>query len=117
MTTQCNPSRSNDWPLAQLNLWQAPLASTLLERQRRLTWFALLMLLGAIAAMAVAMFDDRLIRGANLWFKPIKFMLSTALFAWTTAWLMGLLQPAQRQTVGMEAMVWVLMVTALFEVV
>jgi hypothetical protein len=47
-------------------------------------------------AVVMAVLDDRLIRGANLWLKPIKFMLSTAVFALTTAWLMGLLAPAQR---------------------
>jgi hypothetical protein len=94
------------------SLWEA-----LLERQKLLTWFALVMLVCAIVASVIAIFDERLIRGANLWFKPIKFMISTLAFALTTAWFMGLLEPAQRQTPVMQSMVWVLIITASFEVV
>ncbi len=103
------------WPLPDLSLRHATPWSTLLARQRLLTWFALVMLGCAAVAVVMAVLDDRLIRGANLWLKPIKFMLSTAVFALTTAWLMGLLAPAQRQK--MRGMVWVLIVTALFEVI
>jgi hypothetical protein len=117
MSQKTDVPTATDWPLAELNLWQATLWPALLERQRLLTWFALLMLVGAVITVVIAIFDDRLIRSANLWLKPIKFMLSTAVFALTTAWLMGLLQPAQRQTIWMQGMVWVLMVTAMFEVV
>jgi hypothetical protein len=106
-----------EWPLPELSLWHDSLWQTLLNRQKALAWFALLMLICAISAMAISMFDDRLIRGANLWLKPIKFMLSTTAFALTTAWLMGVLEPAQRQTLLMQSMVWLLIVTALFEVV
>lgn len=114
-----NPSlvATAHWPLAELNLFSAPVWSSLLERQKVLTWFALIMLICAILASLIALFDERLVRGANLWFKPIKFMISTVAFALTTAWFMGLLEPAQRGTPSMHAMVWVLVITASFEVI
>jgi hypothetical protein len=105
------------WPISELSLVNASLWQSLLERQKVLTWFAITMLVCAGAATLVALWDDRLIRGANLWLKPIKFMLSTAAFSLTTAWFMGLLEPHQRQTALMHSMVWVLVITALFEVV
>jgi hypothetical protein len=117
MFQRTETSTLSQWPLTELNLLHAPLWQTMLDRQRTLVWFALSMLACAIVAMLIATFDDRQIRGANLWIKPIKFMLSTAAFALTTVWLMGLLPPSQRQTLGMNGMVWVLIVTALFEVV
>jgi hypothetical protein len=117
LTLHSDKAASTHWPLPELNFFHTPPGPALIERQRALTWFALLMLLCALAAVVIAMFDDRVIRGANLWLKPIKFMLSTAVFALTTAWLMGLLAPVQRQTMWMKIMVWVLISTALFEVV
>jgi hypothetical protein len=81
-----------------------------------LAWFGLLMLCCALLTATVAAIDERVVRGANLWFKPIKFMVATALFALTTAWLMGLIDRTKRQSPVMVAMAWTLIITALFEV-
>ncbi|TAG80584.1 MAG: hypothetical protein EAZ21_07975 [Betaproteobacteria bacterium] len=117
MTTKPSTVSLANWPLTELNLFHSSPWEALLERQKLLTWFALVMLVCAIVASVIAIFDERLIRGANLWFKPIKFMISTAAFALTTAWFMGMLEPAQRQTAIMQGLVWVLILTALFEVI
>jgi hypothetical protein len=117
VTTKHSVAGLSNWPLPELNMFQGSIWATLLERQKLLTWFALIMLVCAIVALVVAVFDDRLVRGANLWFKPIKFMVSTAAFALTTAWLMGLLEPVQRHSTLMQGMAWVLIITAAFEVI
>lgn len=104
------------WPLAELTAPWHMIWQNLIERQKLLAYFALLMLVCAPLTVAVGVFDERTVRGANLWHKPIKFMLSTAAFAATTAWLMGLLEPVHRQTPFATTMAWVLIVTALFEV-
>jgi hypothetical protein len=117
MNTKPNDMLTANWPLAQLNLVNDNLWQSLLERQKVLAWFAVVMLACAAAAAVVAVVDERLIRGANLWLKPIKFMLSTVLFALTTAWLMGLLTSSQRHTALMQGIAWMLVITATFEVV
>jgi hypothetical protein len=117
VTTKPSTASLTNWPLSELNFFHSSLWEALLERQKMLTWFAFAMLVCAIVASVIAIFDERLVRGANLWFKPIKFMISTLAFALTTAWFMGLLEPVQRQTSVMQSMVWVLIITASFEVV
>jgi hypothetical protein len=107
---------SLNWPLGVLNPNQPSFLTGLLHRSKPLVYLGLLMLVCAAVTALAALFDERMIRGMGIWVKPIKFMLSTAAFALTTAWLMGLLQPAQRQTRLIKSMVWVLVVTAVFEV-
>ncbi|QPF71597.1 hypothetical protein G8A07_00760 [Roseateles sp. DAIF2] len=87
----------------------------LLRRERRLTLFALL-LLALVLPMALGWtFDERLLRGANIWIKPIKFALSIALLALTTAWFIGHLPAAQRDGRALRRIVWLLIATGGFE--
>jgi hypothetical protein len=89
-------------------LWQA---------EPRLMAFALLMLAAAVpAAMALGL-DDRLFRGVNVWVKPIKFMLASALLAVTTAWFATHLQVVAQRGRALRALSWTLIVSAGFEVV
>lgn len=92
------------------------LLAELHSRQRTLTWFALAMLALAVAASLGWAIDDRTLRGANVWVKPLKFMLSTALLALTTAWFIGYLPPAERISRSVRAIVTLLVATATFEV-
>ncbi|MEN9775238.1 MAG: hypothetical protein RL322_2308 [Pseudomonadota bacterium] len=88
----------------------------LLSRQSLLTHFALLMLALALPTTLLLALDDRIWREVAIWAKPLKFMLSTAAFAVTTAWFIGLLPEAQRTSTHVRRLVWVLIITASFEV-
>lgn len=87
----------------------------LLARERRLTLFALV-LLAAMPPAALALgLDDRLLRGVNVWVKPLKFMASIALFSASTAWFAGLLPQAVREGRVMRGLVWTLIGAGGFE--
>lgn len=57
--------------------------------RRPLLRFAAAMLALAGASAALMLGDPRVLDGAPLWLKPLKFALSNALFAVTIAWLLG----------------------------
>jgi hypothetical protein len=71
-------------------------------RLRPPAWHRPLLVLAAasttIAAVAVVgmLVDPRQITGLSVWSKPLKFALSTAIYAGTLAWLIGLLPRFQR---------------------
>lgn len=91
------------------------LFAELLARERRLALFGLA-LLSLLVPMAIAAgLDDRVLRGANLWLKPMKFALSLGVFALTTAWFVGHLLPAARRRRAIDVIVWVLIGSASFE--
>jgi hypothetical protein len=87
----------------------------LLRRERRLALFGFA-LLALLLPLALAWgIDERTLRGANVWLKPMKFALSLGLFALTTAWFVGHLLPAARRLRALDAIVWVLIGSASFE--
>ncbi|GAA4011224.1 hypothetical protein GCM10022408_24500 [Hymenobacter fastidiosus] len=50
-------------------------------------------------ALLLLPFDDRVVTGLNVWFKPLKFALSTLIYVWTLGWLLAdLPAAAQRAT-------------------
>jgi hypothetical protein len=59
--------------------------------------------------------DDRSLRGANIWLKPIKFALSLGLYSLYTAWFIGLLQPDRRQSKAVQYVVWGIIGAGTFE--
>ncbi|MBX3638538.1 MAG: hypothetical protein KF683_24475 [Rubrivivax sp.] len=83
---------------------------------RRLVAFALLMLAALLPAALGLAFDDRELRGVNVWVKPMKFMLSVALLALTTAWFARHLPAAVRRGRVFAALVWTLIASGGFEV-
>ena len=92
------------------------LARELLDRERRLALYGALMF-ALLLPMALAWgLDDRALRGANVWIKPMKFALSTAVLAWTTAWFIGHLQAAHARSRAVDRIVWLLIGSASFEV-
>jgi hypothetical protein len=91
-------------------------ADELLARQRALTLFAAVLLLSMIPAAILLGLDDRVLRGANVWIKPIKFMLSIAVLALTTAWFVGHLPAAQRGSRAVQAIVAMVIGAGGFEV-
>jgi hypothetical protein len=96
----------------------APLAwlwDRLQQREHRLAWYGALLLV-CIVPMALAWgLDERTLRGANVWIKPIKFALSIALLAWTTAWFVGHLPAARRASPAVTRIVWLLIASGSFE--
>jgi hypothetical protein len=93
----------------------AAIVGELLRRERRLAIFGFT-LLALLVPLALAWgVDERTLRGANVWVKPMKFALSLGLFALTTAWFVGHLLPAARRLRAVDAIVWVLIGSASFE--
>lgn len=87
-----------------------------LRRQRTLTLFAGALLVAfALASLGLA-FDDRVLRGMNVWVKPMKFMLSVAVFALTTAWFIGYLPAARRAGRAVKTVVAMVVLAGGFEV-
>jgi hypothetical protein len=111
LTTQPGPHAPRPGRLAAVhNLWDE-----LRHREPRLALFAAV-LLALLVPMALAYgLDERTLRGVNVWVKPMKFALSIAVLAATTAWFVGHLQPAQRQGRAVSRITWLLIGTGSFE--
>lgn len=96
----------------------APLGRLTIElraRERRLTRYGgLLMALLLPMALAWAV-DDRVLRDANVWIKPMKFSFSIAVLAWTTAWFVGHLPVEHRDSRAVDRIVWLLIGAGSFE--
>lgn len=79
--------------------------------------YGLIMLISLILAYAWSFHDARSIREVGVWVKPMKFMAATALFAWTTVWVLDV---ANSQVGHTQTFVWItalIVITSLFEVV
>ncbi|SMB97963.1 conserved hypothetical protein [Hymenobacter roseosalivarius DSM 11622] len=62
-----------------------------------LSWAGWLSVGLAVTALALAPFDECLVTGLNVWFKPLKFSVSIVIYLWTLGWLLAdLPAPAQR---------------------
>lgn len=89
---------------------------TLWQREPRLAAFGLLMLALMVPALIGLALDDRTLRDVNVWVKPLKFMASVGLLAFTTAWFIGHLPDTRRTSRAVSAIVWTLIATGGFEV-
>ena len=110
MTVPAYPPHSGTrravWPL-----WQA-----LRQREPTLAAFVALMLALAVPTVLALLVDTRQVHGVNVWAKPLKFMLSLALFAATTGWFFDLLPAARRQARPARLIVWTIVVAGMGEV-
>lgn len=88
----------------------------LLQRERTLVFFALLMALSTLPTLVAMGLDDRLLRGVSIWAKPLKFMVSLSVFALTTAWFIGLLPVQRRHTRAVRLVVWTIVIAGVGEV-
>ena len=63
---------------------------------RPLLWLAAAMGVLAVVATIGAIVDPREVLGTNLWFKPLKFAISIAIYSVSLSWLLSLLQRRKR---------------------
>lgn len=63
---------------------------------RPLLWLAAVMVALAVFALVARFVDGREVLGANLWDKPLKFAVSTVIYAVTWSWLIGQLDRSRR---------------------
>jgi len=101
--------------LQQTGSWLAGLINESLRREAYLTIFAALLWLAMIPTLIAWGLDERMFRDVNVWVKPLKFMASLGLFAWTSAWFIGLLPENQRRAWPVHAAAWLIIVPALLE--
>lgn len=113
MTTLSLNSVAATRPCSDVALRRWPVE--LLRRERRLAVFGFL-LLALLLPMAVAWgLDERMLRGTNVWLKPMKFALSIGVLALTTAWFAGHLAAERRASRAMDWIVWLLIGAGSFE--
>lgn len=95
--------------------WPRRVARELLDRQRSLAIYGATLLLLLLPGALAWAFDDRTLRGANVWIKPMKFALSIAVLALTTAWFIGHLPRERRSATGVRAVVAIILGAGSFE--
>jgi hypothetical protein len=89
---------------------------TLLADARRghagLYWLAAGMAVLALVTAGLAVVDQRTLVGAPLWFKPMKFSISIALYSLALAWMLGQLRERTMRRTG-----WVIVAGLVLEMV
>jgi hypothetical protein len=88
----------------------------LARREPTLARFGFL-LWAAMVPVAIALaIDERTLRDANVWWKPLKFLLSVGAFSLTTAWFVGLLPEARRRARPVRLVVATVVAAGGFEI-
>ena len=106
-----------------MNHWY-PIQNGIALEWQSLSWaskflvsYGLIMLLALVFCYVWSLSDHRLIGEVGVWVKPMKFMLSTALFALTTVWVLKVAHSDLDQMPVYPWIVALLVLTSLFEVV
>lgn len=89
--------------LAALNPWAALRRAW--DTNKPLTAYGVVMLITLAATVAGLLLDPRVISGQPAWLKPAKFALSSAMYTFTLAWLLGFVR-GYRRLVGLVS--WVI---------
>lgn len=92
------------------------LLAELRQRQPQLTGFGLLLLALAVPTAVAGLIDSRTLEGVDVWLKPLKFMLSVALFSLTMAWFFGYLPEERRHARPARLIVWTILIAGTFEI-
>jgi hypothetical protein len=79
--------------------------------------YGALMWLALVICFYFSISDVRTIREVGVWIKPMKFMVATALFAWTTVWLAELAKASITHTAAYNWICALIVLTSMFEVV
>ena len=88
----------------------------LLRRQRTLCLYGFGMLALAMPLLALDRLDPRLLHGVGVWDKPIRFCVSTGVFALTACWFFGYVRPERRRGRRLRWMARLLVLSSGFEV-
>lgn len=91
------------------------LFTELRNRQKTLAIYGMILLVLAVPALIGQWLDPRTVAGENVWIKPTKFLVSIAVFAITSGWFFGYVQPARRNSKLMLGTVAVVIVAGSFE--
>ncbi|HEY2677648.1 MAG TPA: hypothetical protein VGI65_11825 [Steroidobacteraceae bacterium] len=87
------------------------------HRQRVLTAYGLLLLALTPLLLGLQRFDLRTLDDVDVWAKPAKFVFSVAVFALTTAWFFGYVQPARRSSLSLRSIVAIIILAGSFEII
>jgi hypothetical protein len=89
---------------------------TVKQASPALAWVGLALLGLSVISLVAAVFDPRLLQGVSVWHKPWKFQVSSALYLFTLALFLSYLPHFDKASVARRYIVWVTLVTAVFEV-
>jgi hypothetical protein len=105
--------------MTAISLLRSPkgILSELLHRQRVLAAYGLLLIALTPVMLAMQAIDLRTFDGIDVWAKPTKFVFSVAVFALTTAWYFGYVQPDRRNTWRLRGIVAVILAAGSFEII
>jgi|GEM_PF-3871140 len=90
---------------------QTDFLETLKDRNEVLFWFGLANLIAAAVLLLFSWVNPIEFKGANAWYKPVKFALSIAILAWSMGWYAGYL-PQGRDIAVFN---WIFVATLAFE--
>ena len=94
-----------------LSIWTA-----LSQASRVLIVYGIFMALAVSVTFWISTADDRTIRDVGIWVKPMKFMAATAVFSWTTVWLICVANSSVTHTTSFTWITALIISTSLFEV-
>lgn len=66
------------------------------KRSKSLTYIGFLSFVSFFVMLALSFFEERMVNGVNLWYKPMKFSLSFTIFLWTMAWYLAYLPQVRK---------------------
>jgi len=92
----------------------APSAPSRIRWHRPLLWLAAAMAALAVFALVARFIDPRIVTDLNAWDKPLKFALSTVIYAVTWSWLIGQMS-RWRRVAGAAG--WVITITLAVELI
>jgi len=86
---------------------------TLIKRNDILFWFGLANLLAVSFFIMLSFIKPIDFLGTNVWYKPVKFALSTTILVWSVGWYSGYFDSGKDITIS----TWIIVITLAFEVV
>jgi hypothetical protein len=108
------PMRAHTFPLGRSPA--SGFLADLAQREPTLVRFGFLMWAAMVPVAIALAIDERTLREANVWWKPLKFLLSIGAFSLTTAWFVGLLPEARRRARPVRLVVATVVAAGGFEI-
>lgn len=107
-------------PLPYLNINYVAISlhwSTMSTASKTLVIYGGLMLASLVLTYFGSLADTRTLRDVGIWVKPMKFMAASALFAWTTVWLVSIANTSVDRGQAYNWIAALIIATSLFEVI